>query len=146
MEDALRARVVRTLCSDHYVNGRIYDQCGTIEFGIDFTFEREDAFGSARLYGVQTKVGDLRSSRKRASPSVKELLGQISIAFGHRFQPQDRFLDGVYVIVDGEVNAHAREYIRSARVGFREVYVLDSSDLTRFFTLAEGRASALWET
>lgn len=146
VENALRARVINLLRQDPYVSGRVYDQCGSIEFGIDLTFERKDAFGITRLYGVQLKAGDLKSSNIRASRGVKELLGQISIAFGHRFQPHDRFLDGVYVIVSGEVNPHAREYLVSARVGFREVYVLDGNDLTRFFTLAQGRIGAFQET
>lgn len=144
-ESKLRRTVIKALSRDTARN-IVHEQCGTIEFGIDFTFERKDAFGVSRLYGVQIKAGDLRSGIKKASANVKELLGQISIAFGHRFQPQDRLLDGVYVIVGGEVNPHAREYIRSAMVGFRRVYILDKRDLEIFLLDARDREKALKET
>jgi hypothetical protein len=145
LESTLRRTIVEALRYEAPRN-QVPDTCGAVEFGIDFTFEREDAFGVSRLYGVQIKAGDLKSGGKGASRNVKELLGQISIAFGHRFQPQDKLLDGIYVIVEGEVNNHAREYIGSANLGFRQVYILDKHDLEKFLFDARARGDALKET
>lgn len=144
-EDILREKVLDALRNDPQ-NSRVEDKCGSVEYGVDITFEREDSFGKPRLYGVQIKSGNLSSRKSKASQNVKELIGQLSIAFGHRFPPQDQPLDAVYVVIGGEIKPHASEHIKYAHIGFRHIYFLDNQDLERFFILREPKTKALKET
>lgn len=86
------------------------------------------------------------STKRKASSSVKEIIGQLSIAFGHRFPPHDKYLDAVYVIAEGTINHYAQEHIKSARLGFREIRFIDKQDLDKFKLEGKARASTFRET
>lgn len=116
----------------------VNDRCGTSEYGVDLTFEQKDAFGGIQVYGVQIKVGDLTVNGNSSSGSVREVISQLAIAFGHKCPSSDQFLSAVYVVTSGEIKTHAQEYIRSARVGFREIHFVDGQALDKF--LVEGIA------
>lgn len=144
LEDELRKEIIE--CLEKIEGIEVYDMCSSVEFGIDLTFERKDTFGIARLYGIQLKTGNLSSRRNKISRSLKEIIGQIAIAFGHRFQPQDKRLDAIYVVVDGDISTHALHYIRSASVGFREVYFIDKQKLNKFFAENKPKVASFKET
>ena len=104
-----------------------YDNHSFQEFGIDIVFDYPDAFGQMRKYGIQIKAEDIDSN------VIQKVLGQLSVAFGHKFSlDPDKYLDGVFVVTNGKLTN--LEYLKSANVGFRNVFWIDSSKLTPFLT------------
>ncbi len=142
-ENKFRKQIINYLRKQENVI-RVDDRHSSIEFGIDIVFEQKDIFGKPRLYGIQLKSCDITSSNRKGAKNIKEIIGQLAIAFGHRFS--DKFLDGIYVITMGEINTHAQEYIESARLGFREIYFLDKYDIERILIGEEASESILKET
>lgn len=141
-EDKLRKQVQEILKNDPTVK-RVDDKCSSIEFGVDLIFEREDSFRVIRKYGIQIKTKDIKSTRSRHSESVKEIIAQLAIAFGHPFPPGDKNLDAVYVITSKEINSFAQEHIMAARIGFREVYFIDGQHLKPFLVEGEAKVNVL---
>jgi|YelNatPaOPRAMG01_1025707.scaffolds.fasta_scaffold56709_2 hypothetical protein len=136
-EDRLRKQIKEILEHDPTII-RVDDRCSGIEFGIDLVFERRDVFGVPREYGIQIKTKNIKSTKDRHSISVKEIIAQLAIAFGHSFPPDGKHLDAVYIVTDKEINMFAQEDILAARVGFREIHFIDKQYLNRF--LIEGKA------
>jgi hypothetical protein len=104
---------------------------GSHEDGIDILYEAPDVFGKIRLFGIQAKISDIKCSDSSSSDDVKRLIGQIAISFGSRYL-EDRKLDAVYIVTLGEITPNARKYIEFARIGYREIYLLDNQDLDKF--------------
>ncbi len=146
-EDALRKRIVSILKNTEGIQS-VKDRCSPIEYGIDITFERKDPFGEYRLFGVQIKVGSISPKKRVATKLIKEIVGQISIAYGHQFPTSvgPQFLDGVYVVIDGEVNPFADEIFSSARAGFRNTHLISAEKLTRFLKEGEAGINILKQT
>lgn len=144
-EDELRKKIIEYLKADKDVI-RVDDRCSGIEFGVDITFEKHDYFGVSRLYGIQIKIGNLSSARSRANRSVREIIAQLAISFGNAFPPQDKRLDAIYVVVDGNINPYAQEHIKNARVGFREIYFIDKQELNEYFTRNKAKLQRFEET
>lgn len=136
-EAKLRKQIQEILEQDRTIK-RVDDKCSGIEFGVDLIFEREDIFGIIRKYGIQIKAKNIKATKNRNSESVKEIIAQLAIAFGHPFPPDGKNLDAVYVITNKEINSFAQEHIRAARIGFREIYFIDKQHLDQF--LIEGKA------
>jgi len=136
-EDGLRNQIKEILKQDPTIT-RVDDKCSSIEFGVDLIFERKDPFNVIRKYGIQIKTKNITSTKERGSESVKEIIAQLAIAFGHQFPPDGKNLDAVYVIATKEINPFAQEHIKAARIGFREIYFIDGQTLERF--LIEGKA------
>ena len=99
---------------------------GSHEYGIDIIFYHKDVFGTKRKYGIQVKFGDIKARE------AITLLGQLTIAFGHKYWKDDTQLDGVYIITNGEFIGGADEYIRSASIGFRNIFTIDGNGLKPF--------------
>jgi hypothetical protein len=144
-ESNLRKDIITILNNTPGIN-RVDDRCSGIEHGVDIVFEQNDVFGISRLYGIQLKSQNIKSTKRKASSSVKEIIGQLAIAFGHRFPPSDKYLDAVYVITDGTINQYAQEHIKSARLGFREIRFIDKQDLYKFMLEGKARVSTMRET
>lgn len=139
-EDELRRELISILNVTHGISN-VMDNCGSIEFGIDILFQDENTtFKTISNCGIQLKVGDITASGSGATGSVKEIIGQIAIAFGHRFRigETDTHLDAIYIITTGEMNSHAREYINAINIGIRNIKFLYGQKLDEF--LVEGRA------
>lgn len=129
-EDILRKRIVAALKNNKNVSN-VQEIHGTHEYGVDIIFDLRDGFTKPLHCGVQVKSGDITAS------IVQITLGQLSIAFGHRFSTDGDHLDIVYVATDGEIIAPATEHAVSANVGFRNVIWLDGNKLDIFFETYE---------
>jgi hypothetical protein len=136
-EDRLRKQIKEILEHDSTIT-RVDDRCSGIEFGVDLVFERTDVFGAPREYGIQIKTKNIKSTKDRHSISVKEIIAQLAIAFGHSFPPDGKHLDAVYVVTNEEINVFAYEDILAARVDFSEIRFIDKQYLNRL--LIEGNA------
>jgi len=137
-EDELRKQIKEILQKDPTIK-RVDDKHGGVEFGIDLVFEREDPFGEVRKYGIQIKIGDINAR------IAKDIIAQLLMAFGHPFPPDERSLDGVYVVTNGEINSYAQEQIKAARVGFREIHFIDGQILERFLQRGKAKIYVLRE-
>lgn len=146
-EDDLRARIIKILNNTKDVQS-VKDRCSPIEFGIDITFEKKDFFGEYRLFGVQIKVGNIKPKKRVSTKIIKEILGQIAVAYGHPFPTDDghQYLEGVYVVIDGEINPFVDEIFASAKLGFRNTHIISAEKLTRFLKEGEARGSVLDQT
>lgn len=144
-EDRLRGEVMRILEADQSVE-RVDDKCGGIEFGADLTFIRRDAFGVARHYGVQIKTKNMSATKDAVTESVKEVIAQLAIAFGHSFPPAEKNLDAMYIVTSGKINSFAQEHIKASRVGFREIYFIDGKDLDNAASLLISEGDQYRET
>ncbi|EKD99686.1 MAG: hypothetical protein ACD_22C00206G0003 [uncultured bacterium] len=122
-EKLLRKQVYDFLV-EYLGSQNVEDCCGQYEFGCDLIFYQNDPFGIKRRYGIQLKDTDLNGTE------INEVLGQLCIAFGHRFATEDRLLDGVYIITSGTITRGAFEKIKEANIGFRNVWVLDKNLLS----------------
>jgi hypothetical protein len=148
-EDDLRAKIIAALKEDQSVRQPPVDRCGTNEGGVDITFERCDNFEIYHFYGVQIKSGDITCSSKKISKNIKEIIGQISIAFGTPFERADMspcYLDGIYLITDGEINSHARSYFSRAKLGFRNIHFVCGQQLYSFLNSAKAKESTFKQT
>lgn len=143
-EDELRKQIQEILKQDPTIK-KVDDKCGGIEFGVDLIFEREDIFGITRKYGIQIKTKDIKATKNRNSESVKEIIAQLAIAFGHPFPPDGKNLDAVYVITNKEINSFAQEHIRAARIGFREIYFIDQQHLNKFLVAGQSQVNTFKE-
>jgi hypothetical protein len=94
--------------------------------------------GAPREYGIQIKTKNIKSTKDRHSISVKEIIAQLAIAFGHSFPPDGKHLDAVYVVTNKEINMFAQEDILAARVDFSEIRFIDKQYLNKL--LIEGNA------
>lgn len=116
--------------------------CGTSEFGIDILFQDENTtFKTTCFCGIQLKVGNIGSgSGSEPNFAVKEIIGQLAVAFGHEFMFGDvsHRLNAIYVITTGEISPPAQEYIKEAIVGIRNLKFIYGQKLEEF--LIEGRA------
>lgn len=108
----------------------VLDNCGTCEYGVDVCFKKNDIFGQPRVYGLQIKKGDINAG------NIKVILGQLSIAFGHRFAfcSDRRHLEYIYVVTNGSISPTAREYFQNANTGFRNIFLIESDVLTLFLS------------
>lgn len=141
-EDQLRKQIQEILKQDPTIT-RVDDKCSGMEFGVDLIFERKDAFGVIRRYGIQVKTKDIKATKNRNSENVKKIIGQLAIAFGHPFPPDGKNLDAVYVITNKEINSFAHEHIKAARIGFREVYFIDGQHLKQFLLKGKAKVNVL---
>lgn len=125
-EALLRDRIIHALSNYGNLNPQLTH--GGYEFGIDITFETLDPFSGKQLNGIQVKCGNINAAL------AQSVLGQLSVAFGHKFSlvPENRLLDTAYVITDGIILPSAIEYINSANVGFRNVRWLTGDHLKPF--------------
>jgi hypothetical protein len=137
-EDELRKEIICILKRTIPGITKVKDICGNNESGIDILFIRQDPFGVERYYGIQVKAKDIKSTESTVSHDVKTIIGQIVIAFGSPFE-DNRFLDGIYVVTSGEIKKNASDYLRSAKIGFRELYIIEGQDLAKF--IIYGRAA-----
>lgn len=142
-EDELRSKVIQILRTKKNIR-TVRDNCSPIEYGIDIVFVEEDVFGNSRICGVQLKTTNLRSTSSRVRINVKEVIGQLAIAFGHEF-PEGR-LNTVYIVTTGEINSFASEYISECQTGFREIHLIAKEDLDRFISLGEVELSSMEES
>ncbi len=128
-EKKLRKQILEALKkTDGVINAEFNH--GVYEFGIDIVFDFEDAFGRKRKYGIQVKAGDI------SGPDLSEILGQLSVAFGHEFSiDPSKFLDAVYVVTDGEFIGGAKEFFKKANVGFRNVFLINGARLKPYLEL-----------
>lgn len=143
-ENKLRKQIKKILENNSTVT-RVDDKCSGIEFGVDLFFERKDPFNVIRKYGIQIKTKDIKSTGERESESVKEIIAQLAIAFGHPFPPDSKNLDAIYIITNKEINPFAQEHIKAARVGFREIYFIDKQHLKPFLIEGEAKINVLKE-
>lgn len=141
-EDKLRKEIKKILKLTPTIKN-VDDKCGGMEFGVDLIFEREDIFENTIRYGIQIKTKEIRATKNRNSESVKEIIAQLAIAFGHPFPPDEKKLDAVYIITTKEINSYAQEHIQAARVGFREIYFINGQYLDKFLTTGRARINAL---
>lgn len=113
---------------------RYKDIHGHNEYGIDLIFEKPDIWGISRKYGIQLKSKDIKCSKNRVSSDVKEIIGQLAIAFGHEFlfYEEKIYLDAAYVITDKEINYFAECYIKEAWIGIRKIYCIYGRKLDKF--------------
>ncbi len=142
-EKELRQKILNIL-DGHPEVGEVYDKCSGIEFGIDIIFKRNDIFKVSRTYGIQIKTKNINSTKNRKTESVKDIIAQLAIAFGHYFP--EGYLDAVYVVTSGSINSYAAEHIKAARIGFREVYFVDKQFLDKFILDGEARSKTYCET
>lgn len=133
-ERKLRKEIKEILEANRGLVERVHDTHGQAEHGCDLILLKNDAFGQLRAYCAQVKTGDLKCSQNRTNKGIRELIGQLAIAFGEKvsIDGKDYTLDGIYVITDGEISKLARNYIRSALVGIRNIYFLDKQALDEF--------------
>lgn len=143
-EDKLRKLIIKILKNTQGV-GEVRDVCSGIEFGVDIVYQKEDIFKVNRLYGMQIKTTNIRSTSNRITKNVKEIIGQLAIAFGHRFTPFDKYLDAIYIVTSGEINNYAHDYIRSARLGFREIFFIDNHELIKFISYGKPKLDIIEE-
>lgn len=130
-EDKLRKKVILALSKDPTLT--VFDNDGPNENGIDIIVIKQDIFGDVKRYGIQAKVGDIYTQRRGRNSGINEIIGQLATAFGHPFPPDSQYLDAVYLLTDGEIKPNAREYVVSARLGFRTIYFVDKHLLDPFF-------------
>ena len=147
-EDTLSERVKMALeAALSKQGGRVYDYCGPVEYGLDLVVCNNDIFGQLRCYGIQIKTGNISCSG-RPNQKIKEIIGQLAIAFGKEIPvngPSYR-LDGFYVITDGDINEFANNYIKSASVGIRNLHFIDGCSLNKFLQFAEAEAKTFEQT
>lgn len=131
-EDILRKKIVVKLKSLEMRREifDVIDNCGTCEYGADICFKRNDIFGQPRTYGIQLKNNDISASE------AEKTLGQLSIAFGHKFSfcANKLHLDYIYVVTSKTISPTAREYFREANVGFRNIFLIDQDILDIFLS------------
>jgi len=130
-ESQFRQKIEKALTKDQ--SNTVYPNHGQGEFGIDFIVYKKDIFEEERCYGIQVKTGNIYASKKGKNPSLKEIIGQLVIAFGHTFPPKNKNIDAIYLVTNGEIHSTAREYILSAQIGFRTIYFIDKKNLKEFF-------------
>lgn len=102
----------------------VEDKHGHYEFGCDIIFDTLDPFGQKRKYGIQLKDVDIDGS------NIHEILGQLSVSFGHEYSLEKKGLDAVYVITSGSISPGAEESFKKANVGFRAIYLIDNRKLS----------------
>ena len=146
-EDKLKERIIKTFKNINRPDERIIDKHGLSELGLDLILLKKDPFGFLRAYGIQLKTGDIKCSGKPTN-RLKEIIGQISIAFGKkvRIDGKDYNLDGFYVITDGHFVGQSEDYIASACVGIRNLHFIDGSALNEFFAKNEPTIDQFKET
>lgn len=153
-EKRLRKEIMQILESIADTDERVNDQCGIAEYGLDIVMTKKDVFGQPRAIGLQIKVGKIHCS-VRGNASVKELIGQLAVAYGQEVTIDDKSyqLDCLYVVTDGDITPTAREYIKKARVGQRGIHFIDRQSLGQFRNLTRkqvenrvGRESMTRET
>lgn len=148
-EDRLRTKIINAMKQDKLIKQPPVDRCGTNECGVDVTFERCDNFGMYHFYGIQVKQGDIKCSAGKISKNIKEIIGQIAIAFGTPFPRSDMtpcYLDGIYLITDGEINSHARGYFTGAKTGFRNIHFICGQQLDNFLNSAKAKENVFKQT
>lgn len=133
-EKDLREEIKSILEAIKQPEERVLDKHGSSEFGLDLIIIKLDPFGKLRAYGVQIKTGDI-ACRGRPTLKIKEIIGQLSIAFGKEIEVDGKTyrLDGFYVITDGEFRGNAPDYITSACRGIRNLHFIDGQGLNEFF-------------
>ena len=133
-EAGLRKKIKERLKANKRVV-RIKDTHGSSEYGLDLVFLYLDAFNHPRAYGIQIKKGNIKCSGK-PTLRVKEIIGQLSIAFGKEesFDDVSYKMEGFYVITNGDINEAATRYIDAARCGFHCLHFIDGQALTEYLT------------
>jgi len=135
LEKHLREKIKSVLEELKDPEERVLDKHGSNEYGLDLIIIKFDPFKKLRAYGVQIKTGDIKCSG-RPSQKIKEIIGQLSIAFGKfvHIDGKDYKLDGFYVITNGRFLGNAEDYIRSACIGIRNLHFIDGESLNEFFS------------
>ncbi len=124
-EKKLRLEIIKALESQ-IGKENVEDKHGHYEFGCDIIFYIVDPFGEKRKFGIQLKNVNVDGS------NTHEILGQLSVSFGHEYSLDKKLLDAVYVITSGTISPGAEESFKKANVGFRNVYLIDYKKLTPF--------------
>ncbi|MCL4399841.1 hypothetical protein M1506_01025 [Patescibacteria group bacterium] len=147
-EEKLRKKIKSILKVAQQPEERVVDQCGPVEFGLDLVMLKLDPFGQLRAFGMQIKVGNISCSKKKTNAKVKEIIGQLAVAFGKDVEVNGKAyrLDGFYVVTDGEINQFAREYISAACRGIRNLHFIDGQSLSEFFSKFGPKVSQFKET
>ena len=147
-EDVLRGKIKASLEAAREPEERILDQCGPSEYGLDLVMLKLDPFGQLRAYGMQIKVGNISCSRSRTNAGVKQIIGQLAVAFGKDVEVDGKRyrLDGFYVVTDGTINDFAREHISAASQGIRNLHFIDKQSLDQFFAKANPKIEQFKET
>jgi len=132
-ENNLRTEIKSILEAIKQPEERVIDKHGSNEYGLDLIIIKLDPFGILRAYGIQIKTGDIKCSGK-PSQKLKEIIGQLSIAFGKfvHIDGKDYKLDGFYVVTDGKFLGNAEDYIRFACIGIRNLHFIDKNSLDEF--------------
>ncbi len=133
-EDKLRKEIKSILEKINQLEERVFDVHGSNEFGLDLVVLKFDFFHQLRAYGIQIKTGNIKCTGK-SSQRIKEIIGQLAIAFGKPVpvdNDKEYLLDGFYLITDGEFQGNAKEYIKSAFVGIRNIHFIDGQSLNEF--------------
>ncbi len=103
-----------------------------MELGADILFIDQDHFGVNELCAIQLKVGGL-SARRDGKPSRKttEIIGQALVGImAERYVDRARFrVSRFYIVIDGELNPHARFYIDQVNHNFPHLQVIEKDDL-----------------
>lgn len=146
-ENQLRKRIIACLKARKQPEERILDTHGSNEFGLDLVILKLDAFRKLRAYGVQIKTGNIKCSGK-ATQKIKEIIGQLSIAFGKPINVDEREyrIDGLYLVTDGEFQGNTIDYIKSACVCIRNLHFIDGQSLNEFFASCEPEKDQFKET
>lgn len=146
-ENRLRTRIKEALEANRKPEERVIDKHGLVEFGLDLVILKLDAFGKLRASGVQIKTGNI-TCRGKPTQKIKEIIGQLAIAFGKEIEVDGRTyrLDGFYVITDGEFRGNAQDYITSACRGIRNLHFIDGPGLNEFFVTLGSKVDTLKET
>lgn len=133
-ENSLRQRLIKALEKIDDIKN-IEDIHGQYEYGIDITFNIEDVFGLKQKCGIQIKNGDIDA------PKIQRIFGQLSVAYGHK-----QFLDAVYIITDGKLKGAAKEHFNNARIGFRNVFLIEGDKLIQFLNKYEQQLEFIKES
>lgn len=146
-EKKLRKKIKSILEAIKQPEERVLDKHGSNEFGLDLIIIKLDLFGKLRAYGVQIKTGNIACSG-RPTQKIKEIVGQLSIAFGKEIEVDGKTyrLNGFYVITDGEFRGNAPDYITSACRGIRNLHFIDGQGLNEFFAKFGSVVDTLRET
>lgn len=112
-EDVLRKEVVIPLLK-RIGCFNVVDLHGTNECGLDVFFEKKDVFKRNKYYGIQCKKGYIKRTTSNSPNSIITICNQIDLAFTKQFRNSENnkvYINGFYLVVSGQINELAKEYI-----------------------------------
>lgn len=123
---------------------------GNEEYGLDLIVFKKDLFGRLKAIGIQIKSGNINQrSQNRISKKIKEIIGQLTIAFGQEVEHTTMgsfSIEEVYLITNGELNTHARNSIKYCHQTMRNIHIIERPLLERFLRGCYPKISEYEET